>query len=99
MIYHLEYKEWYLLLKMLHLGAPGWLSHLNVWLLILAQVIISGLCDQAPGGIQAEYRACLGCSFSLPLCPSPLSKTTTTKSYVYQEGEEVRSAMLWLQYY
>ena len=29
-------------------GAPGWLSQLSIWLLILTQVIISGLWDQPP---------------------------------------------------
>ena len=53
-------------LKGLGRGAPGWLSWLNVWLLILAQVMISQTWDQAP-------RWALHCVWTLIkiLSPSP----------------------------
>ena len=53
-------------------GAPGWLSWLSVWLLILAQDMIPGSWDralrQAP---RWEYSLLKTLSLSLSLCPLP----------------------------
>ena len=73
----------------------GWLSWLNVWLLILAQVMISGLWDGAlsPAShwascwtLSKKHGACLIFSLSLPLPPNlhshSLSKNKSkTKEY------------------
>ena len=52
-------------------GSPGWLSRLSTWLLILAQVLISGTRDQAPrrGRLHAQWGVC----FSPPSAPPALS--------------------------
>ena len=53
------------------LGAPGRLSRLSVWRLILVQVTIPGSWDQAPGwGILILFSVNLSLSLSLSLCPS-----------------------------
>ena len=51
--------------KMYNSGVPGWLSRLSIWLLISAQVMISGSWDQPWVGL------CTGCGDCLGFSPSP----------------------------
>ena len=57
------------------LGAPGWLSHLTVQLLILAKVMISrfGRSSPASGSALMAWSLLGILSVSLSLCPSPAS--------------------------
>ena len=48
-------------------GAPGWLSHLSTWFLISAQVMISGLWDQAPLWALCWDGVCLSFILNLSL--------------------------------
>ena len=57
-------------LKKLPMGAPGWLSWLSVWLLISAQVMISGSWDRAPHRALPWAWTLLGI-LSLPPSPFP----------------------------
>ena len=54
-------------------GTPGWLSSLNIWLLIWAQVVVSGHGIEPQVGLWAECGACSRFSLSLSLCPSSCS--------------------------
>ena len=56
------------------MGAPGWLSWLNIWLLVLAQVMISSHEIEPRVRLCTGRGVCLGfslsLSLSLSLCPS-----------------------------
>ena len=52
-------------------GAPGWLSRLSVWLVISAQVMVSGLWDQ-PLSQALHWEWNLLKILSVSLCPFPL---------------------------
>ena len=55
----------------MELGAPGWLSCLNIQLLISAQVVISWFMGSSPApGSALKAGACLGFSLFPPLCHS-----------------------------
>ena len=56
-------------------GAPEWLSRLGIWLLVLAQVMISFMvCEFEPRiGLCADSAEPAWDSLSLSLCPSPAS--------------------------
>ena len=57
--------------KYLVVRGPGWLSHLSVQLLILAQVMLSPFMRSSPtSGSVLTAWSCLG--FSLPLSAPPL---------------------------
>ena len=59
--YFLKVFEWY--------GAPGWLSHLHIRLLVSAQVVISWFVSWSPAsGSVLTVQSLLGI---LSLCPSP----------------------------
>ena len=62
-------------------GAPEWLSQLSIQLLTLAQPRIWWLMGWTPGQASCwQWRACLGVSFFLSLCPSSPPNPTRTCS-------------------
>ena len=52
------------------LGAPEWFSQLGIWLLILAQVMISWLWDRVPSWAVCWAWSLLGILSSSPSCPA-----------------------------
>ena len=56
-----------------HFRAPGWLSRLGVWLLVLTQVTILRFVSSrpAPGSVLTAQSLLGILSLSLSLCPSP----------------------------
>lgn len=65
------------LLKVQNMGALGWPSGLNIWLLILAHVLISGSQDRAPHGKPPGVWWIL--LPTLSLCPSPRALSLSLK--------------------
>ena len=59
------------------IGAPGWLSHLSIRPLVLAQVMISWFMDSSPTwGSMPTMKSLLGIhSLSLPLSAPPASSS------------------------
>ena len=57
-------------LKNTHFGAPEWLSQLSIWLLILAQVMISWFMSSSPAS-GSVLTACFGFCVSISLCLFP----------------------------
>ena len=83
-------------------GAAGWLSQLNVWLLISAQVMISGSRDQPQVGLQSllvplppplpfPLLACM-CTHVLFLS----LKTSQVNKILKKIWGSVREALIWL---
>ena len=65
-------------IKMAFIGAPGWLSWLSLWFLILAHVMISELWDGTPSRLCAQQQVCFSSSpspFGPPSCPCMCSYT------------------------
>ena len=58
--------------KYTNVGAPGWLGHLSIWLLVLAQVVISGFVGLSTmSGSVLTLQSFLGIrSPPLSFCPS-----------------------------
>ena len=64
-------------------GAPGWLSRLNIRLLVSAQIMISWFRDFEPHAGLAlcrQHRASLGFSLSSSLHPSPTHAVTVSQN-------------------
>lgn len=67
--------------------APGWLSQLDVWLLISTRVVILGHEIQACVGLHPQREVCLGFSVSLYSSPPQIYKSFKIKC-VYSRGQQ-----------
>ena len=70
-------------LKVGRTRAPGWLSVLSIWLLILAQVMISWLVGSNPasGSVQIAQSLCGALSLSLSLLSLKINKLILKKNF------------------
>ena len=82
-------------------GEPGWLSWLSIWLLISAQVMISGFWDQAlcctQQGVSLKIRYSLPLSLSFSPTPA-LSLSKVNKSFKKKHILFIACELVWVQY-
>ena len=84
-------------LRNLVCGAPGWLSWLNIRLLVLAQVMISVFVGSSPvSGSVLTVRNLLGIlSPSLCLCPSPALSVSLSLSLSLSQINKLKKNLVW----